>query len=174
MLENSKDYSVGRGTDAPFEQIGADWIRGGELAAFLNSRYIPGVRAYPTRFRPTSSNFALKTIEGVRFVITNRDEFDSTRLGLEIAYALEKLYPGKISLDADRALIGNHDVLAAGKNGDDPRMTVEKMRDSVAEFVKTAREILIVSVVGIESRSNRLLKKADTGTNAYATVSINC
>ena len=136
MLENSKDYSVGRGTDAPFEQIGADWIRGGELAAFLNSRYIPGVRAYPTRFRPTSSNFALKTIEGVRFVIANRDEFDSTRLGLEIAYALEKLYPGKISLDADRALIGNHEVLAGGKNGDDPRMIVEKMRDSVAEFVR--------------------------------------
>jgi len=142
MLENSKDYSVGRGTDAPFEQIGADWIRGGELAALLNGRYIPGVRAYPTRFRPTSSNFALKTIEGVRFVIANRDEFDSTRLGLEIAYALEKLYPGKISLDADRALIGNHEVLAAGKNGDDPRMTVEKMRDSVAEFVRLREKYL--------------------------------
>jgi len=143
MLENSKDYSVGRGTDAPFEQIGADWIHGVELAAFLNSRYIPGVRAYPTRFRPVSSNFALKTIEGVRFVITNRDEFDSTRLGLEIAFALEKLYPGKISLDANRALIGNQEVVAAGKNGDDPRITIEKMRDSVAEFVKLREKYLL-------------------------------
>jgi uncharacterized protein YbbC (DUF1343 family)/CubicO group peptidase (beta-lactamase class C family) len=143
MLENSKDYSVGRGTDAPFEQIGADWIHGGELAAFLNSRYIPGVRAYPTRFRPASSNFALKTIDGVRFVITNRDEFDSTRLGLEVGYALERLYPGKILWDTNRALIGNHEALAAAKNGDDPRMTVEKMRDSVAEFVKLREKYLL-------------------------------
>ena len=93
---------MGRGTDAPFEQIGADWIHGPELAAFLNGRYIPGVRVYPTRFRPASPNFTGKTIEGVRFVITNRDEFDSTRFGLEVAYALEKLYPGKISVDANR------------------------------------------------------------------------
>ena len=75
-------------------------------------------------------------------MITNREEFDSTRLGLEIAYALEKLYPGKISLDANRALIGNHEVLRAAKNGDDPRMTVEKMRDSVAEFVKLREKYL--------------------------------
>ena len=32
------NYSVGRGTDAPFEQIGADWIHGAELAQFLNAR----------------------------------------------------------------------------------------------------------------------------------------
>ena len=143
MLEYTKDYSVGRGTDAPFEQIGADWMDGPELAAFLNSRYIPGVRAYPTRFRPASSNLALKTVDGVRFVITNRDEFDSTRLGLEIGYALDKLYPGKVPWDANRALIGNQEVLAAGKSGEDPRMTVEKWRESVAEFVRLREKYLL-------------------------------
>ena len=97
MLEASPNYSVGRGTDSPFELIGADWIHGRELASFLNGRFIPGVRVYPTRFRPTASNFSGKTIEGVRFVITNRDTFDSTRLGLEVGYALNKLYPGKIA-----------------------------------------------------------------------------
>jgi uncharacterized protein YbbC (DUF1343 family)/CubicO group peptidase (beta-lactamase class C family) len=134
MLEASKNYSVGRGTDAPFEQIGADWINGRELAAFLNARYIPGVRVYATRFRPTSSNLAGQTIEGVRFVITDRNEFDSTRLGLELGYALEKLYPGKIPWDANRFLIGNHDAIAAEKNGEDPRSTVQKMEDSLAVF----------------------------------------
>lgn len=54
MLEYAKNYSVGRGTDAPFEQIGAEFIRGAELASYLNNRYIPGVRVYPTRFRPES------------------------------------------------------------------------------------------------------------------------
>ncbi len=97
LLEASPNYSVGRGTDSPFELVGADWIRGRELANFLNGRFIPGVRAYPTRFRPTSSNFSGKTIDGVRFVITNRDTFDSVRFGLELGYALNKLYPGKIA-----------------------------------------------------------------------------
>ena len=99
MLEYNTNYSVGRGTDAPFEQIGADWIKGQALAAALNAQFIPGVRAYPTKFQPTASNFAGQTIEGVRFVITDRESFDSTRLGIEIAVALQTLYPGKIDFE---------------------------------------------------------------------------
>ena len=143
MFEATKNYSVGRGTDAPFEQIGADWINGRELAAFLNARYIPGVRVYATRFRPVSSNLAGQNIEGVRFVITDRNEFDSTRLGLELGYALEKLYPGKIPWDANRFLIGNHDAIAAGKNGEDPRSTVQKMEDSLAAFNQRRDKFLL-------------------------------
>ncbi len=143
MLENSQNYSVGRGTDAPFEQIGADWIQGPELAAFLNARYIPGVRVYPTRFRPASSVFAGKTIEGVRFVISDRYQFDSTRLGLEIAYAIGNLYPGKIALDRNRLLIGNREVIDAEEKGEDPRTIVQKMEDSLAEFVKKREKYLL-------------------------------
>ena len=104
MLEYARNYSVGRGTDAPFEQIGADFIRGPELAAYLNRRRIPGVRVYATRFQ---------AVEGVRFVVANRDEFDSARLGLEIAAALQKLYPGKIDFDAGRKLIGSAEAIRA-------------------------------------------------------------
>jgi uncharacterized protein YbbC (DUF1343 family) len=143
MLEASKNYSVGRGTDSPFEQIGADWIRGRELAAFLNGRYIPGVRVYPTRFQPTSSNFNGQSIEGVRFVVTDRNELDSTRLGLELGYALEKLYPGKIPWDVNRFLIGNHEVIAAGKNAVDPRTTVQKIEESLAAFVERRGKYLL-------------------------------
>jgi uncharacterized protein YbbC (DUF1343 family) len=143
MLEASTNYSVGRGTDAPFEQVGADWIHGPELALFLNSRYLPGVRAYATRFRPTASNFAGKTIEGVRFVITDRSLFDGTRLGLELGYAFEKLYPGKIPWDTNRFLVGNHEVIAAGKAGVDPRTTVQNMEDSLAAFVSRREKYLL-------------------------------
>jgi uncharacterized protein YbbC (DUF1343 family) len=143
MLEASKNYSVGRGTDAPFEQIGAEWIQGRELAAFLNSRSIPGVRVYPTRFRPSSSSLAGKMIEGVRFVITDRNSFDGTRLGLELGYALEKLYPGKIPWEENRFLIGNHRVVAAGKAGVDPRMTVQDMEDSLASFLNKRAKYLL-------------------------------
>ncbi len=143
MLEYSKNYSVGRGTDSPFEQVGADWINGRDLAAFLNGRYIPGVRVYPTSFRPTSSNFAGKIIQGVRFVVTDRNSFDSTRLGLELGYALEKLYPGKIPWDSNRVLIGDHEVIAAGKGAIDPRTTVQKMQDALAAFVKLREKYLL-------------------------------
>ena len=143
MLEASTNYSVGRGTDAPFEQIGADWIRGPELASFLNGRYIPGVRVYATRFRPTASNFAGKTIDGVRFVLTDRNSFDSTRFGLELGFALEKLYPGKVPWDVNRFLIGNHEVISAGKADLDPRATVQKMEDSLASFLSRREKFLL-------------------------------
>jgi uncharacterized protein YbbC (DUF1343 family)/CubicO group peptidase (beta-lactamase class C family) len=134
MLEYAKNYSVGRGTDAPFEQVGADFIRGAELADYLNRRRIPGVRAYATR---------LQTVEGVRFVITDRDDFDSARLGLEIAAALQKLYPGKIDFDVNRKLIGSAEVVRALAAGDDPRDIQQKMADSVAAFVKLREKYLL-------------------------------
>jgi uncharacterized protein YbbC (DUF1343 family)/CubicO group peptidase (beta-lactamase class C family) len=143
LLEAAPNYSVGRGTDSPFELIGADWIRGPELTAFLNGRDILGVRVYPVRFRPASSNFSGKTIDGVRFVVTNRDEFDSTRLGLEIAFALNKLYPGKIAFEQNRFLIGNHEVLRGLKEGTDPRTILEEMQDSLTVFTQQRERYLI-------------------------------
>jgi uncharacterized protein YbbC (DUF1343 family)/CubicO group peptidase (beta-lactamase class C family) len=119
MIEFMTNYSVGRGTDAPFEQIGADWIKGQGLAAALNSQFIPGVRAYPTTFQPTSSNFAGQTIEGVRFVITDRESFDSTRLGIEIASALQTLYPGKTDFEKCKGLIGNRETISGLQQGRD-------------------------------------------------------
>ena len=120
MLEYSTNYSVGRGTDAPFEQIGADWIRGNELARRLSDLNIPGVKIAPTQFTPDSSNFSGKTITGVRFTVTNRDLFSSAQLGLAVAATLQLLYPKKIMLDVDRNLIGSSAVIEALATGGDP------------------------------------------------------
>lgn len=111
MFEASKRISVGRGTDAPFEQLGADWINGRQLAAFLNRRFLPGVRIYPVQFRPTTSNFAGKLIEGIRFVITDRDVFSSARLGAELGVAFAQLYPGKMDWEVNRFLIGSREAI---------------------------------------------------------------
>jgi uncharacterized protein YbbC (DUF1343 family) len=113
------------------------------LASFLNGRYIPGVRVYPERFRPTSGNFSGKTIEGVRFVITNRDTFDSTRLGLEVAYALNKLYSGKIAWQENRFLIGSHGVLEELKDGTDPRTILQEMENSLTRFMQQRERYLL-------------------------------
>jgi len=143
MLEASRNYSVGRGTEAPFEQIGADWIRGSELAAYLNRRYIPGVRVYPTRFQPRFSNFAGRLIEGVRFVITDREAFNSSRLGLEVAAALLKLNPGKLDLEANLRLVGSRRTIAALEAGEDPRHILEEQQESLQEFLRRRQDYLL-------------------------------
>jgi uncharacterized protein YbbC (DUF1343 family)/CubicO group peptidase (beta-lactamase class C family) len=143
LLESSRNYSVGRGTDAPFEQIGADFIKGRDLAMLLNNRHIPGVRVYPTSFTPTESNFKGVRVEGVRFVITNREVFDSTRLGLEIGAALQQLYPGKIDFATSKRLIGSNDVIQRLAAGQDPRVIQESWQDALAAFVALRAKYLI-------------------------------
>ena len=66
------NISVGRGTDTPFEQIGAPWIDGVALAEALNDRRLPGVRFYPVRFTPTASKYANEECQGVFMVVTDR------------------------------------------------------------------------------------------------------
>ena len=143
MIESSTNYSVGRGTDIPFEVVGADFIRGRELADYLNGRWIPGLRTYPIRFRPSSSNFSGVAIEGVRFVITNREVFDSVRLGLEMAAALQKLYPGKISFGASRKLIGAEATVRAFETGEDPRAIEQGLEAPLREFLKMRDKYLL-------------------------------
>jgi uncharacterized protein YbbC (DUF1343 family)/CubicO group peptidase (beta-lactamase class C family) len=143
LMESSRNWSVGRGTDAPFEQVGADFLGGRELAAYLNKRQIPGVRAYPTRFTPSESNFKGKRIEGVRFAITNRELFDSTRLGLELAAAVQSLYPGKIDFTLSKRLIGSDDVIRRLQAGEDPRLIQQSFQDPLAAFLKLRDQYLL-------------------------------
>jgi uncharacterized protein YbbC (DUF1343 family) len=143
LLEASPNYSVGRGTDAPFEQIGADWIHGAELAQFLNRWVLPGARVYATKFQPSSGPFSGKTIEGVRFVIVNREQLNSVRLGLDVAYALQRLYPGKINFEACRFLIGSREVVDALKAGIAPGVIEERLREQVQKFEDRRREFLL-------------------------------
>ena len=143
MLEYAKGYSVGRGTDVPFEQIGAEWIHGAELARFLNERSIPGVRAYATRFTPTAAPLKDRPLEGVRFIVVNREQFSSVGLGLEVAYALGKLYPGKLDLESCRKLIGNKKVMDSIKAGEDPRSIEQRIEEELSAFEERRRPYLL-------------------------------
>jgi len=92
------------------------------------------VRMYPTR---------VGAVEGVRFVITNRELFDSTRLGLEIAGALQALYPGQVDFGLNRRLVGSDDVVRRLKAGEDPRSIWQTFGDSVADFVRKREPYLL-------------------------------
>ncbi len=140
MLEYCVNYSVGRGTDAPFEHVGADWIKGLQLAAYLNARNIPGVKIEAVTFTPTASHFSGKTIEGVGFGVTDREAFSSTQLGLELAMALGKLYPGKMDWDVNKTLIGSGAVIRQLKSGGD---AVKASEEGIAGFEALRRKYLL-------------------------------
>ena len=143
MLESSKNYSVGRGTDSPFEQIGAEFIQGRPLAAALNARKIPGVRLYPTRFTPTESNLKGKFIEGVRFVITDREGFDAVRFGIEIAVVLQKLYPGQINFSTNGKLIGSFALIKELTTAADPRAVQARLEEELIPFLARRAKYLL-------------------------------
>lgn len=114
------NLSVGRGTDSPFEQIGAPWIEGSALARELNARRLPGLRVYPLSFSPVSSRFTGQLCEGVFFVITDREALRPVRLGLELAAALYRLYDDQFDLDSVTALFGSRDTLDRIRAGNSP------------------------------------------------------
>ncbi len=143
MIEAATNYSVGRGTDAPFEQIGADWIDGPALAQLLNSRFIPGVRVYPTRFHPSSSNLQGVDISGVRFVVTDREAFDSTRLGIEVAAALQQLFPGKIDFEKCRFLIGNHEIVRELQQATGASTIWSQAQEQAGDFAERRKPYLL-------------------------------
>jgi uncharacterized protein YbbC (DUF1343 family)/CubicO group peptidase (beta-lactamase class C family) len=114
------NVSVGRGTDTPFEQIGAPWINGRTLSDLLNQRGIPGVRVYPVRFTPSTSMFAGQVCQGVFFVVTDREALRPVRLGVEVAAALVRLHGDRFEFGKTTLLLGSSDDVAALKAGADP------------------------------------------------------
>ena len=118
MLEWLEDYSVGRGTDTPFQFIGADWIEGAALAGVLRRESLPGVRVYPRKVRPRSSVLKGTLIDGVQFTITDRDSLQPTVLGLAIAAALRNLYSKRVDLALSEKLIGDGTVVESLRQGD--------------------------------------------------------
>jgi uncharacterized protein YbbC (DUF1343 family)/CubicO group peptidase (beta-lactamase class C family) len=105
LLETT-NISVGRGTERPFEWIGAPWLDGRKLALHLSQQAIPGVRFVPTSRMPSSSVFKGQLCGGVDFMIDDWAKLESVRFGLELASALRITHPeGWSSKNYDRLLV---------------------------------------------------------------------
>src|ERR1700726_797897 len=137
------NVSVGRGTDTPFELLGAPWMKGRELAAYLNARGIAGVRFVPVTFTPTASNYAGQKCEGVNIVLLDRNALDGPELGMELAAALQKLYPADFKIGRITELVVNqaaYDGLMAGK---DPRRIAQDWQEELEKFEVVRKKYLI-------------------------------
>ena len=142
-LIEGTNVSVGRGTDTPFEVVGAPWIKGRELAAYLNARSIQSVRFVPVTFTPSSSNYAGERCEGVNLVLLDRNTFDAPELGIELASALHKLYPNDFKLDRMPDLLVNQAAFDAIVAGQDPRRIAEDWQERLEKFIAMREKYLL-------------------------------
>ncbi|MGD0446077.1 MAG: sodium/solute symporter [Edaphobacter sp.] len=140
------NISVGRGSDTPYEHIGASYINGAELAAYLTARKIPGVQFTATSFAVAEDSnrypFHGKTIPGVAFTVTDRSAFNSPEFGVELLSALHHFYP-EFQLEKAAYLVTNVDTMQALKNDVDPRKIAEGWKDDLAGFEKRRQNYLL-------------------------------
>ena len=142
-LVEGANVSLGRGTDSPFEMVGAPWINGKELAAYLNGREVQGVRFLPMDFRPLTSNFAGELCHGVQIVLLDRQALEPTEMGVELVAALWKLFPKEFNLDGSRRLIGSTKVLESIRAGRDPQRIWYDWQDALEKFKKLRAQYLL-------------------------------
>ena len=137
------NISVGRGTDQPFEQIGAPWINGQRLAAALNARRLPGIRFYPIAFTPTSSKYANEACQGVFMVVTNRAALQPVRVGIEVAATLFAQYRDKYDPANMWRLVGSEPIVERIRQGDDPATMAVRWADDEAKWRRLRAKYLL-------------------------------
>ncbi len=142
LLETTA-VSVGRGTDTPFEVVGAPYIDDRRLAAELNRAGLPGARFVPVRFTPTASVFAGRLCRGVNILLTDRDRCDVVSVGLLIAQTLHRLYPTDFDLEKFDRLLGDHATIEALKAGKTLAQIRQTWAAALAEFQKRRTEYLL-------------------------------
>jgi uncharacterized protein YbbC (DUF1343 family)/CubicO group peptidase (beta-lactamase class C family) len=142
-LVEGTNVSVGRGTDAPFELLGAPWIKARDLAQYLNARNISGVRFVPVSFTPGASNYSGQKCEGVSILLTDRNALDAPELGVELASALRKLYSGQYHMERMIELIVNQSVYDSVVAGEDPRRIAADWQERLEKFQLMRQKYLI-------------------------------
>jgi uncharacterized protein YbbC (DUF1343 family)/CubicO group peptidase (beta-lactamase class C family) len=133
-LIEGTNVSVGRGTDTPFELVGAPYINARAFAEYLNARMIPGVRFVPVTFTPSSGTHSGHLCGGVNLIVTDRNVLDAPELGIELAVALRKLYPDDWKINKLIDILGNHSVFEAIAQGEDPRNIAQSWQDDLDAF----------------------------------------
>ena len=142
LLETT-NVSVGRGTDTPFELVGAPWIDGRKLAAYLNGRGLAGVRFVPVRFTPRASVFKGEECGGVNLIVTDRARFRPVRTGIELAVALRRLHPQEWKVEDYRRLLVNADTLERVRRADAPEEIERSWQPRLAEFRRARTRALL-------------------------------
>jgi uncharacterized protein YbbC (DUF1343 family) len=142
ILQNA-GVSVGRGTQTPFEEFGAPWMNGEDVAAALNVRHLPGLHFVAQPFIPIGGPYSGQRCGGVGIRITDRFTARSMRTGLEIAVILQKLYPKQFDFEKLLLLVGNADTIRQLQAGIAPEKIVASWGPSLAAFDQVRRKYFL-------------------------------
>ncbi|TWT72697.1 Penicillin-binding protein 4* [Posidoniimonas polymericola] len=142
LLETT-NLSVGRGTDTPFELVGAPWIDPWEFANAINAVGCPGVRVIPRRFTPNASKHEGVECGGIGLMITDPAAFDSVELGLAVASVLRGLYPDDWETKRYNRLLINQEVFDAVVNGAGPQELARLSEKGVDDFLRVREAALL-------------------------------
>ena len=137
------NISVGRGTDEPFEWLGAPWIDGLALAQQLNEAALPGVRFIPRKRTPSRSVFAGEVCNGVDLVVTDRDAFSAPRTAITLATTLFALHGDDWDPERLPPLWGRPEVLDQLREGMTPEHIAEAWQDDLDAFLAARSRYLI-------------------------------
>jgi uncharacterized protein YbbC (DUF1343 family)/CubicO group peptidase (beta-lactamase class C family) len=138
------NLSVGRGTDTPFEQIGAPWIDGPKLSEALNASALPGIRFYPVTFTPAAgAKLGGEVCHGVFLIVTDRDRLRPVRVGLQIAATLSRLYGSQFTLEDAATLFAPKTMLQRIRAGEDPAAIAASWTADEAKWRVTRAKYLL-------------------------------
>lgn len=135
--------SVGRGTDSPFELIGAPYVNDLQLAAEMNRLGLPGVRFVPQRFTPATSVFEKKECGGVRLIITDRDAMRPVELGLALGHTLHRLYPKDFDMVKFNRLMLDPPAIDAIKKDKTWKEIAKRWSEASAQFAERRKAFLL-------------------------------
>ena len=142
-LLESTNLATGRGTDTPFEKVGAPWIDGARWAGTLNNLEMTGVRFVPIHFTPRERQFSGLPCGGVQILVTDREKFDPIALGLGMAVTLQAVYPGQWESDGFQTMLADRATYTAMKKGASLDRLKESYRVELEAFRRRREPYLI-------------------------------
>jgi uncharacterized protein YbbC (DUF1343 family)/CubicO group peptidase (beta-lactamase class C family) len=142
LLEAS-NLATGRGTDTPFERVGAPWIDPRAFSTALNALGQPGVRFVPIRFTPTERQYAGQECGGVSISITDRDRFEPVALGIGMARVLRSLYPNEWKPDGFLRMLADEAAYRALLDGRTVREIEAVWQSELADFLQVRAKYLL-------------------------------
>jgi uncharacterized protein YbbC (DUF1343 family) len=139
------NLTEGRGTDRPFEQIGAPWLNATEVARVMNEKKLPGVRfeAITMPVEPTAAKHPGLTIPAIRFAITDRQSYRPVSTALMLIDEIHRQHPKDFGWrpSIDR-LTGTDKVRAAVENGTLQSLLTQWDKEA-AEFKKMSEKFYL-------------------------------
>jgi len=139
------NVAVGRGTDTPFEWIGAPWMKGPELADRLNAMGLPGIQFEAAQFVPKSDVYAGQLCSGVRFKITDARFVRMMDVFVHIVFLLRDIQGRDFQLRWEEVVrvTGSRTMEYSYKEGKSPDTYLAAMHKSAERFLDERKPYLL-------------------------------